>query len=122
MESPGISSRPLVGRVAELRTLRECIGAAIAGDGRRVLITGPRGIGKSRLLDEAAVFTRERGAIVHRARCWEEGGAPAFWPWTQILRSAGKEARFSLTSHLDRCLKTGARCSYEAIQPKRWIL
>ena len=20
-------------------------------------------------------------------RCWEEGGAPAYWPWTQVLRS-----------------------------------
>jgi tetratricopeptide (TPR) repeat protein len=22
-------------------------------------------------------------------RCWEEGGAPAFWPWIQVIREAG---------------------------------
>ena len=22
-------------------------------------------------------------------RCWEEGGAPAYWPWIQAVRSLG---------------------------------
>src|SRR5919202_864312 len=25
--------------------------------------------------------------MVVSARCWEGGGAPAFWPWVQIVRS-----------------------------------
>jgi predicted ATPase len=24
-------------------------------------------------------------------RCWEEGGAPAFWPWIQVLRELLKD-------------------------------
>jgi eukaryotic-like serine/threonine-protein kinase len=28
---------------------------------------------------------------VLRARCWEEGGAPAYWPWIQIVRDLGGE-------------------------------
>ncbi|HYZ11216.1 MAG TPA: AAA family ATPase, partial [Actinomycetota bacterium] len=30
---------------------------------------------------------RERGGVVLWGRCWEAGGAPAYWPWVQSLRS-----------------------------------
>src|SRR5438034_247341 len=30
---------------------------------------------------------RARGALVLVGRCWEAGGAPAYWPWVQSLRS-----------------------------------
>ena len=29
----------------------------------------------------------QRGARVVWGRCWEAGGAPAYWPWVQVLRS-----------------------------------
>lgn len=56
-----------------------------AGDS--FLISGEPGIGKSRLTDELAKHAKDRGARVLVGRCWEAGGAPAYWPWVQALRS-----------------------------------
>ena len=44
------------------------------------------GIGKSRLAEERIAHARARGARVLVGRCWEAGGAPAYWPWVQSLR------------------------------------
>lgn len=73
---------PFVGRQAELETLRACVGR-----GRLALLTGEAGIGKTRIAEELALAAEVGGAIVHWGRCWEGDGAPAFWPWVQILRS-----------------------------------
>lgn len=54
--------------------------------GRLLLITGEPGIGKTRLADELAQRAAENDGTVFWGRCWEAGGAPAFWPWTQVLR------------------------------------
>ena len=35
---------------------------------------------------------RRSGAAVHWGRCWEGDGAPAFWPWIQILRALARSA------------------------------
>ena len=48
--------------------------------------SGEPGIGKSRLADELVTRARECGAEVLFGRCWEAGGAPAYWPWMQALR------------------------------------
>ncbi len=76
-----------VGRERELRELRRGLDAALAGEGRLFLISGEPGIGKSRLVEELAARARERGAQVLVGRCWEAGGAPAYWPWVQALRA-----------------------------------
>ena len=60
---------------------------AAAGMGRLFLLAGEPGIGKSRLADEAASRARQRGIRVASGRCWEAGGAPAYWPWVQIMRA-----------------------------------
>ena len=76
-----------VGRQAESTVLSEALDDALAGHGRIVLLGGEPGIGKSRLAEELASQARARGADVLVGRCWEAGGAPAYWPWTQSLRS-----------------------------------
>ena len=81
-----------VGRHAELATLVEGLEDAIAGQGRLFLLVGEPGIGKSRLADEVMRRARERGVRVVVGRCWEAGGAPAYWPWVQSLRSYVREA------------------------------
>ena len=81
-----------VGREAELAELSACLEAAIAGQGRLVLLVGEPGIGKSRLAEELTAQARIRGARVLVGRCWEAGGAPAYWPWVQSLRTYVEES------------------------------
>jgi tetratricopeptide (TPR) repeat protein len=83
--------RPFVGRSAELAQLTSALEAARSGHGSLILISGEPGIGKSRLIDELADVARQRGCRVLIGRCWDGGGAPAYWPWVQIVRAGGGE-------------------------------
>jgi DNA-binding SARP family transcriptional activator len=76
-----------VSRERELRELLGALGDARAGRGRVVLLEGEPGIGKTRLAEELAGRARELGVRVLVGRCWEAGGAPAYWPWVQALRA-----------------------------------
>lgn len=76
-----------VGREAELEELSKGLDAAVAGRGRLFLLVGEPGIGKSRLAEEVTRQARARGVRVLLGRCWEAGGAPAYWPWVQSLRT-----------------------------------
>jgi DNA-binding SARP family transcriptional activator len=81
-----------VGRDAELDAMLGALDEAIGGRGRLVLLEGEPGIGKSRLAEELSAQARARGAHVLVGRCWEAGGAPAYWPWVQALRAYVREA------------------------------
>ena len=76
-----------VGRERELAQLAQALDDAHAGEGRIALLSGEPGIGKSRLAEELAARARAGGALVLVGRCWEAGGAPAYWPWIQALRT-----------------------------------
>ncbi len=79
-------SGDFVGREVELAALVGALDQARGGRGALYLIGGEPGIGKSRLADEFARHARHAGARVLWGRCWEGGGAPAYWPWIQALR------------------------------------
>jgi eukaryotic-like serine/threonine-protein kinase len=81
-----------VGRDRELAELLRGLDDAIGGQGRLFLLVGEPGIGKSRLAEELTQIARARGARVLVGRCWEAGGAPAYWPWVQALRAHLREA------------------------------
>lgn len=91
-----------VGRTLELDELQRALTDALAGSGRLLLLTGEAGIGKTRLADELARLAPARGAQVVWGRCWESGGAPAFWPWTQILRACQRDLDASIVEPLWR--------------------
>ena len=50
------------------------------------MISGPAGIGKTRLAEEVALRARRRGVRVAVGRCWRDGEAPPLWPWRMVLR------------------------------------
>ena len=79
----------LAGRDRELATLRRWLAEALAGHGRLVVLTGPPGIGKTRLAEELADGARRAGPRVLWGRAVEERGAPPLWPWRRILDAAG---------------------------------
>lgn len=102
---PPPTAATLVGRVDELGRLRAAVqSAAASGSGRAVLVMGEAGIGKTRLIDTIAEEAADHTTVL-RARCDEAAGAPAFWPWVQVLRqlvaghehdASGLEAQLSL--------------------------
>ena len=80
-----------VGREREIRELRAGLDAALAGHGRLAMLAGDAGIGKTRLAAELATYASLRGAQVLWGRCHEGSGAPAYWPWIQVIRAYAHE-------------------------------
>ena len=81
------STRPLIGRERQLGQIVACLDRAAEGRGSLVMVVGPPGIGKSRLVDEVASVASSRGLPVLWGRCWDTAGAPPYWPWVQVLRA-----------------------------------
>ena len=86
-----LAAGAFVGRTPELATLEAALADAEAGRGRLVVLAGEAGIGKSRLADELASRAKRRGVHIAWGRCWQAGGAPAYWPWIQALRTFVRE-------------------------------
>jgi DNA-binding SARP family transcriptional activator len=91
-ERPPALGGTFVGRERELADLHAALEEALKGRGGIALVAGEPGIGKSRLTDELIQRARERDAAVVVGRCWEAGGAPAYWPWVQALRACARAA------------------------------
>ena len=72
----------LVGRAHELQTL-----LGFVGRGACVLVGGEPGIGKTSLVEALAAEAAARGVEVTWGKAWEDGGAPPFWPFIQVLRT-----------------------------------
>src|SRR3954447_11412453 len=82
-----LSQGEFVGRRDELERLRGLVDAALDGRGALALVSGEPGIGKTRLLEELGAYAALRGARVGWGRCYEGDGAPAYWPWVQLVRA-----------------------------------
>ena len=86
---PSVDSGPvLVGRDAEVAALDAALVSASSGTGAVVLVAGEAGIGKTRLAEAFAARADARAATVAWGRSFESEGAPAFWPWVEVLRQA----------------------------------
>lgn len=70
-----LSPSALIGRDKEAAVLRRAVDGVSSGTGGVVLVTGEAGIGKSRLLREAARYAGEAGLTVMSGRAVPQGGA-----------------------------------------------
>jgi class 3 adenylate cyclase len=82
---------PLVGRADELERLAAAVDRAATGENVVVALAGEPGIGKTRLVAEAAAAARSRGAIVLYGRCDEDLGIP-YQPFAEALAHYAEHA------------------------------
>ena len=75
-----------VGRRLELAVLHRAMDAAVSGTGSVITITGEPGIGKSALARQAMSIAATRCFSVCAGKVREQGDAPPFWPWSQVIR------------------------------------
>lgn len=66
---PYLLRAPLVGRAGTYDALVEALGSGLEGDGSLHLVTGPSGVGKTRLALEISREARERGYATLGGRC-----------------------------------------------------
>jgi DNA-binding CsgD family transcriptional regulator/tetratricopeptide (TPR) repeat protein len=78
----------MVGRQPELGALRALLSAAVAGAGGLVAVTGEPGIGKTRLVREAAEYARAEGLTVVTGRAVPSGASEPYRPLTEALLQA----------------------------------
>ena len=81
-----------VGRQREMVTLQSALDDVLSGQGRMVMLVGEPGIGKTRTAQELAALAEEQGAQVFWGRCYEEQGAPPYWPWVLPMRAYVEQA------------------------------
>jgi DNA-binding NarL/FixJ family response regulator len=79
-----------VGRERELAALGTALDQAVDGAGRIVMLSGEPGIGKTRTAQMLARYAENREVRVLWGRCYEEPGAPPFWPWLQVIRACAE--------------------------------
>ena len=114
---------PLIGRDAELRTVKELFHAAAERKvPRLVLVSGPAGVGKSRLGWEFEKYADGLAGEVwwHRGRCLSYGEGVAFWALAEIVRQRlgiaeedpGEVAAGGLAEGLDRFIPDPGERAY----------
>ncbi len=104
-EPPTVIPLGLAGRVDELSRLVRALDAARDGHGSAVLIAGPAGIGKTRLVAELAEHPRARGARVLRGRSIQlvGSGSRTSPSSTRCARSRPRSRARSSTSSCASC-------------------
>ena len=82
----GLPGTALVGREWEVNTVASMLDRSLRGHGCVVDVTGPPGIGKSRLVYEATALARRRGAEVFSSFCESHAADIAFHVVARLLR------------------------------------
>ncbi|MER7689456.1 AAA family ATPase [Streptomyces sp. NPDC097610] len=107
------SGTPFIGRNDELARLTGVLDRARAGTPRAVVLSGDAGVGKTRVLTEAAAHATHTGMTVLTGHCVDLGdvGLP-YLPFTEILGALGGDERYAaaLAAHpaVDRLLGSGS--------------
>jgi hypothetical protein len=112
----------LVGRSNEIASIERAIASLQAGRGHVMMFSGEPGIGKSTLARFAADGAAAASIPVYLGFAWEAGGAPAYWPWTQLLTSLVNEQQPAarLTAGLEQLLPaSGSTPHNTGLQPNQ---
>jgi predicted ATPase len=123
---------PLTGRDAELRTVRELFHAAADRRvPRLVLVSGPAGVGKSRLGWEFEKYVDglASGVWWHRGRCLSYGEGVVFWALAEMVRQrlgiaeedASEAAAGKLAAGLDRFIADQGERTYAGVRLGRLL-
>lgn len=83
--APGGEPPLLIGRARERELTRAQLGAALAGQGGLVILSGEAGIGKTTLAEDACRAAVAAGALVLVGRCYDRTETPPYGPWLEIL-------------------------------------
>jgi len=87
-----VNREPYVGRDAELALALRTAAETASGQRRIVLVTGDAGEGKTALAEQVSRRLAAEGWVVTAGRCPEHDGAPAGWPWAEVLRQLARVA------------------------------
>jgi class 3 adenylate cyclase/tetratricopeptide (TPR) repeat protein len=123
---------PLTGRDAELRTVKDLFHAAADRRvPRLVLVSGPAGVGKSRLGWEFEKYADGLAQEVwwHRGRCLSYGEGVAFWALAEIVRQRlgiaeedpAEAAAGKLAAGLDRFITDSGERAYAGVRLGRLL-
>lgn len=93
----------LIGRHRELATVAEVLGDAAGGDTRWLVLSGPPGIGKTRLAEEAVALAAAGGGQTVWVSCPDERATPPWWPMRQLVRALGADVDevLEIAAHAD---------------------
>jgi len=108
---------PLVGRAWEIATVTAILDEAIGGAGCVVNITGPPGIGKSRLVRESAAIAANRGVPVFTTYCESHARDIPFHAVARLLRAA-----FGASDLDDRAARAAIRAEVPDADPEDLLL
>nr|WP_280833620.1 BTAD domain-containing putative transcriptional regulator [Mycolicibacterium frederiksbergense] len=87
--APDSGPAALVGRDRELNVAADLLADVRAGETRWLVLSGPPGIGKTRLAEEVDVRSGLEAVWV---TCPDEQATPPWWPMRQLVRALGADA------------------------------
>ncbi|BBY78659.1 ATPase AAA [Mycolicibacterium parafortuitum] len=132
---PASHRAPLIGRRRELATAAELLERTRAGATRWLVLSGPPGIGKTRLAEEIAGLVTGGGGDVVWVNCPDERGTPPWWPMRQLVRALGADAdevlaipphadpdtaRFLVYERIQRLLESAPRLRAVIVDDVQW--
>ena len=92
VDDPVLRGATLVGRSRELARAKDILGRVTAGATRWLVLSGPPGIGKTRLAEEIAGLASAGGGDVVWVSCPDERATPPWWPMRHLVRALGADA------------------------------
>lgn len=115
--TPAVPRRgALIGRDRELSTAAELLADVAAGAARWMVLSGPAGIGKTRLAEEIAAQVAADGGETVWVSCPDERATPPWWPMRQLVRAVGADPDDVLEVPPDADPDTARFHVYERIQ------